>query len=273
MEPQRLNHPGRLRSVHRQVPRAATLRTVFALILREMSTTYGRSPGGYLWAVAEPAVGIALMVWLFSIGFRSPPLGSNFAMFYATGLLPFFFFLMIANKVQTAIQFSKQLLAYPRVTFMDALLARFGLAVLTNAMVSYLLFLMILGLYDTRTVLDLGAVLNGYAMAATFGFGVGVLNSLLTAQSPLWGNIWGVISRPLFIVSGVIILPESIPEPYRGWLEWNPLVHVTGEVRRGFYYSYTADYVSPVFVYGTALLLTAVSLLFLRSYHRDLLER
>ena len=152
MEPQRLNHPGRLRSVHRQVPRAATLRTVFALILREMSTTYGRSPGGYLWAVAEPAVGIALMVWLFSIGFRSPPLGSNFAIFYATGLLPFFFFLMIANKVQTAIQFSKQLLAYPRVTFMDALLARFGLAVLTNAMVSYLLFLMILGLNNLERV-------------------------------------------------------------------------------------------------------------------------
>ncbi|GGA99120.1 ABC transporter permease [Allosediminivita pacifica] len=273
MEPQRLNHPGRLRSVHHQVPRAATLRTVFALILREMSTTYGRSPGGYLWAVAEPALGIALMVWLFSIGFRSPPLGSNFAIFYATGLLPFFFFLMIANKVQTAIQFSKQLLAYPRVTFMDALIARFGLAVLTNAMVSYILFLMILGLYDTRTVLDLGAVLNGYAMAATFGFGVGVLNSLLTAQSPLWGNIWGVVSRPLFLISGVIILPESIPEPYRGWLEWNPLVHVTGEVRRGFYYSYTADYVNPLFVYGTALLLTAVGLLFLRSYHRDLLER
>ena len=31
--------------------RFATARTIMALILREMSTRYGRTPGGYLWTV------------------------------------------------------------------------------------------------------------------------------------------------------------------------------------------------------------------------------
>ena len=38
----------------------ASLRCVIALMLREMATTYGRSPGGYLWVMLEPIAGIAL---------------------------------------------------------------------------------------------------------------------------------------------------------------------------------------------------------------------
>ena len=41
--------------------RFASLRAIAALVLREMSTTNGRSPGGYLWAILEPAAGIALL--------------------------------------------------------------------------------------------------------------------------------------------------------------------------------------------------------------------
>ncbi|MEL6475009.1 MAG: sugar ABC transporter permease, partial [Pseudomonadota bacterium] len=35
----------------RQRRRFASLRSIIALMLREMATSYGRSPGGYLWAV------------------------------------------------------------------------------------------------------------------------------------------------------------------------------------------------------------------------------
>ncbi len=82
--------PPQLRSIHRQVP-FATGRVVAALMLREMSTTSGRNPGGYIWSILEPVAGIALMSWIFiTIGLSSPGLGTNFAMFYATGLLPFY---------------------------------------------------------------------------------------------------------------------------------------------------------------------------------------
>ena len=43
----------------------ATFRTVSALMLREMSTRYGRSPGGYAWALLEPVGAIIVM----AIGF------------------------------------------------------------------------------------------------------------------------------------------------------------------------------------------------------------
>ena len=81
----------------------ATPRIISALILREIGTSYGRSPGGYLWALAEPVLGIALLTVIFSIGFRTPPIGVNFPLFYATGLLPFLMFVDLSNKVAQAI--------------------------------------------------------------------------------------------------------------------------------------------------------------------------
>lgn len=265
--------PPKLKSVRAHLPRAASLRTITALILREMAATYGRSPGGYVWAVLEPAAGLALLVAVFSLGFRSPPLGSNFAIFYASGLLPFLAFTSTSAKVQQAINYSRQLLSYPRVTFLDALIARFVLNLLTQAVVNTIIFTIILSMADTRTILDLPRLLNAFGMAAAIGFGVGVVNCLLISRHPVWGTVWSVIMRPLLLVSGVIILHESVPEPYSDWLAWNPVLHAVGEARRAIYYSYTGDYVSPLYAYGFALTCTALGLLFLRSYHRDLMER
>lgn len=254
-------------------PRFGTARAIGALVLREMSTTYGRSPGGYLWALLEPALGIMLLVFIFSTGFRSPPLGSNFAIFYASGVLPFLTFLTIQNKCAQAINFSKQLLGYPRVTFIDAIFARFILSLATQILVSVIIFSLILYIFDTRTILILPRLLQSYAMAASLGLGFGLITAVLTTRFPLWQSIWSVLTRPLVLVSGVIFLPEWVPDPYRSWLEWNPLVHVVGESRRAFYYSYEGEYVEPAFAYALALIGAVTGILFLRSYYRDFLER
>ena len=105
----------------------SSLRAIIALMLREMATTYGRSPGGYLWAVLEPAAGIGVLTAIFSFALVSPPIGTNFPMFYATGIVPFLAFIDVSNKIAQSIQFSKALLTYPRVTFIDAIMARFFL--------------------------------------------------------------------------------------------------------------------------------------------------
>jgi len=102
--------------------RFATARTVLALMLREMSTSYGRSPGGYLWAVLEPLGSIILLSLGFALIARHPPIGTNFILFYATGFLPFALFQDVSHSIARCISYSRALLAYPAVTWMDALL-------------------------------------------------------------------------------------------------------------------------------------------------------
>ncbi len=256
-----------------ELPKFATARAILALILREMTTTYGRSPGGYVWAVLEPTLALLVLVAIFSLGFRTPPIGTNFAIYYASGLLPFFMFTSVFGNISQSINFSSQLLAYPRVTFWDAVVARLILTVLTQLMIAYLIFSVILLTAETRTILELPVILSAFAMAAILGLGIGLLNCVLTSRYAIWHTVWSVLTRPLILISGVILPPSSIPQPYRGWLEWNPLLHVVGQSRKGFYYSIDSAYVDLRYAILVAAICGFFGLLFLRRFFRDNLER
>lgn len=248
----------------------SSLRAISALVLREMSTTNGRSAGGYLWAIAEPVAGIMLLTLCFSLVLKMPPIGTNFAVFYATGIVPFMFYMNIQAKVAQSVQYSKALLAYPAVTFMDALLARMVMNGITQLLVAYLIFAALLVFQDTRTDPQAGGIALALLMAFAFGAAVGAMNCFLNAAFPWWMQVWAILNRPLFLVSCVIFIFDDIPQPFRDYLWWNPLVHIIGQTRKSFYPSYAGDYVSPAYVLGMSLLIYAIGLALLIRYHRDL---
>ena len=251
--------------------RFATVRAVLALMLREMATTYGRSPGGYLWAVLEPVGGIAILTLIFSFGFNAPSLGANFPIFYATGVLPFMIFNSVCNRVSTALLFSKSLLAYPAVTFVDALIARFIVNTVTQAMVAYVVFGGILMIYETRTLPDPVLIAQSLGLTAALALGVGTLNAYLIARFAVWQVVWSILTRPLFLISGIFFLFNAMPHPMRDVVWFNPLIHVVGIMRAGFYPTYNAEYTSMAYVVLVSLVTFAAGLLLLRRSHRDLL--
>lgn len=253
--------------------RLASLRAVFALVLREMSTTYGRSPGGYLWAILEPVAALALLSAIFAVLFRSPPLGNNFPLFYASGVLPFTFFMSTSNKIAQALTFSRQLLAYPTVTYIDTIIARFVLALLTDLMVCYIVFAGILMIFDTRVIPDLMVMAVAILLAEILGLGLGTLNCYISTRFPVWLRIWSILMRPMLILSGVLFVFDSIPQPYRDWLWFNPLVHVIGWMRHGLYTTYDADYVSIPYVLAISGICMATGLTLLHRNYRMLLQR
>lgn len=248
-----------------------TPRVVTALILREMSTTYGRSPGGYLWTIVEPLGGVIMLSLAFSLMVRNPPLGVSFPLFYATGVLSIGMFNDVSGKVGSTIRFSKPLLAYPAVTFADALLARLLLNGMTQLVVMYLIYGGIMALYDTRAVVDYGHIVTAICMAMTLGIGVGSFNCFLGSIFPLYERLWSIATRPLLLVSGVFYTFDSLPDNVQAILIYNPLVHVIGEMRRGFYPDYAAAYVSINYVMLMGGIAGAFGLFFLRRYYRVIL--
>ncbi len=251
--------------------RFATGRAILALMLREMATTYGRSPGGYLWALLEPLGGIVILTLIFSLGFNAPSLGTNFPIFYATGILPFMMFNSVCNRVSTALLFSKSLLAYPAVTFLDAVLARFVVNAVTQMMVAYVVFGGILLIYDTRTLPAPLLIAQSLALSALLALGIGTLNAYLIARFAAWQMIWSILTRPLFLISGIFFLFNAMPEAVQDYIWFNPLIHVVGIMRAGFYPTYDAGYVSVIFVLLVSSVTFAAGLLLLRPAHRDLL--
>ena len=252
--------------------RFKTVRTVTALVLREMTTTYGRSPGGYVWAVLDPIGGIVMLSVVFSFLINKPALGTNFSLFYATGFLPFMMYTDLAAKIMGAIQFSRPLLAYPGVTWLDAVLGRFILNALTQVAVFCLVCGGIVVLFRTGAILDMVAILNALAMTAALGLGIGTLNCFLGEVFAVWRTVWSILNRPMFIISGVFFLYDAMPRIARDVLWYNPLTHVIAEMRRGFYGTYDPGFVTPLYVYGFALVSLVFGMVFLSRYHRDILN-
>jgi capsular polysaccharide transport system permease protein len=233
-------------------PRFQRLRVIAALALRGMDTRFGRSAGGYLWAVAEPLGGIVLLALVFSLAVRSPPIGTSFMLFYATGIIPFRMFNSMSGAVSSAISANRGLLAYPVVKPLDAVFARFALNFMTDFLVATLLFVGIIRFSAVTVNLDLAAVAGAFTLTALLGLGIGTLNCVLFGLFPTWKNFWSVLTRPLFFLSGIFFLFEAVPLPFRDFVWYNPIVHLIGMMRAGFYGSYHADYVSVPYVLGIA---------------------
>lgn len=252
-----------------------TGRSVLALMLREMSTTYGRSPGGYLWSLLEPIGGILILTFVLSSGLklRSPSLGVSFAFFYATGMLPFITYVRTQQKVSQSISYSRQLLHYPTVTFFDAIVAR----LLTNLVTSFIVFSIIMSALilsvETRAIIDPVSIALAFAMLAAFALGIGIIHTILIPMFPIYASIWSILTTPLFFSSGVIYIYEELPHFGRSVLWYNPIIHITGMMRRGFFGQYEASFVSPLYVFSVSLVLIVVGYVIVGRYYRRIVDQ
>jgi len=105
------------------------------------------------------------------------------------------------------------------------------------------------------------------------GLGIGTLNCALGGLYPLWDITWNILTRPLFIASGIFFLYDTMPPLARDILWYNPLIHVVGLMRTGFYPTYTAAYINEVYVLSVALISLMMGLILLGRYHREILNR
>lgn len=254
-------------------PRFQMGRIIFALMLREISTTYGRSVGGYVWAVLEPVLGIALLAIVFAMTIHKPALGTNFALFYASGFLPFIMFNDMTNKTAASIRFSRPFLAYPSVTFIDTLIARILLNALTHTFVIALVIGGILAIYQLPMDFRIGPMVGALLMVMIIATGVGTLNCYLMMTFPVWERIWSILTRPLFLISGVLFTFDMVPQSAKAILWYNPLIHCVGMFRHGLYPTYLGAYLNPWYVVIIGIVLLFFGLLLLMRNHRQMLER
>ncbi|MEI4195839.1 ABC transporter permease [Roseovarius sp. E0-M6] len=255
------------------MPPFTATRATSALILREMASTFGRTPGGYVWAVLEPVAAVGLLAGIFALAFDRPPLGRDFALFYASGYLPFVFYSDLAQKIGVALRFSRPLMTYPAISWWDALAARFILNTLTHLVVVALVLAALFAWSGIPVSLNLPALGGALGLAAALGAGLGVLNAYLFEAWPIWERAWAILNRPLFILSGVLFLPDAVPRPYDAWLWLNPLVHVISQMRAGLYVGYRPEELSPLYVLVVAGIAMAFGLLLLRRAASEIMAR
>ena len=176
------------------------------------------------------------------------------------------------NATARAVKSNSGLLTYSVVTTLDAIFAKYIFSVVTMFLISLVLYPTVILFFHVPVNLDLGAITVAFFLSSLLGLGIGTLNCVLFGFFPTWNNIWRVLTRPLFFLSGVLFLYESMPPVVQRVLWWNPVVHVISLMRSGFYSEYDPQFISYSYVIGIALGSFLVGGYLLRRHSAYLIE-
>lgn len=243
-----------------QAAAATQLRVVGALVLREARTRFGRSQLGYMWSVIEPVAVVATFTFISMVMGHVPPYGDSLPMFFALGALAYHFYRRVASFCSAALDANSALLGYPVVKQVDTLVARAALEVATCLLATLLLLggLVLIGGQPIPAYLERMAV--AVALLVLLGFGHGTLNAVIGQFIPSWRTVEPMLSRPLFILSGVFFVPDRMPPKLTEILAWNPILHGVELMRLGYYPDYRSPMLSVMYLFLWALGLTVVAL-------------
>lgn len=260
------------RPVDRVVSAATTqVRVIWALLLREVHTRYGKTQLGFLWAFLEPLLHLTLLGISMAMfrGVRAP-LGHHFIIFHFSAIIPYLTMIHTGSHVGAA---RKQMvvLQLPMVQLNDIFLARAILELLIGIVVSVvLLFGFYLAGYDWMPFDPLG-MLVALFWTWLLGLGLGMINAMIGTQFEAWDMVWHTICRTLYFISGVFYLPTMLPHMYLQYLIWNPMLHAIDWNRSMFYNDYHPVLTSPNYVIGWAVATIFLGLTLERALRRSAL--
>ena len=199
---------------------------VYALLLRELASRFGKSRVGFLWVLMEPVAHLVFPIAVFGFMLERTIPGVEYPVFLTYGFLPFLLFKTICLQTMEGTRANRGLLSYRQVLLMDVFVAK----ALTHCAVSASVFAVVLG----------GLVLVGFdvlppspielfgvlALTVALAFGLGMLFAALGTVSPELKSIARLIFIPLYFLSGILFPISRFPEDWLPWLAINPVLHL-----------------------------------------------
>lgn len=216
-----------------------TKAVIFALVLREFQTRFGRRRMGAFWVLLEPMLHIAFMMIMFTvIRLRTIP-GMDFPVWLLTGIVPFFLMRDISLRFMDTVTANRALFAYPNIKIFDTFVARLFVELIISATI-YAILIFILGFwfnYDVSVAYPL-RWLGSLAIGILFAFSLGIFFCVIVQVMPNSATFIRLLFMPLYFVSGIIFPIWSLPQQFLPWLLWNPFLHIIDNIRSAVFIMY-----------------------------------
>lgn len=232
-------------------------RVIGALMLRDVQTRFGGRSANYLIAIAWPLSHISILLLIYSFAGRSAPIGQSAPLFFATGLVPFVMFNYPSRQMMLALTMNAPLLNFPIVTTTDVLFSRAILETVTSFAVVMIFAAILYGLgvdimprYPETAVTALCATLF-------LSISVGIVNSVIQIFVKVWMIGYILVMIISYITSGILFVPEFLPEKIRSVLLWNPLLQAVEWFRTAYFEGYGRQTLDKQYVVITACVLLA----------------
>lgn len=247
--------------------------SVRTLMLREMMARFGRHEIGYLWAILEPMMHVAVFSLIFYFIRARDSLGMNVVLFVATGVIPLFIYLKTYSHLTNALKQNRPLLNHSRVQPMDIYLARAILEFFTQLFV-FIVFISFIYLFvDKYSFGSAWSVLVNMFGLWIFGIGAGLTLGSLVVFAESIKNVMDGVNRLVYITSGVFFTLDMMPASVAEYLAYNPLLHFVDGVRGNFSPLMGGSRVDIGYGFAWAAAVLALGLIADRALRRRVLDR
>ncbi len=210
-------------------------RVIWALTLRETVTRFGREGLGMLWMIAEPALFVIGVMIIFSFIETGYPYGISPAEWLAVSYPTLLFWRNGSGRVIKAIEVNRALLHHQPIRPMDIIYARILLEFGSAAAVFLFLFpiFIVIGICHIPSNLFIMAL--GYLLIIWFSFGFVLIMAGLAELNETIEKTSHIILYLMLPFSGVFIPTFLVPEPYRGYLLYFPLIDAVDYFHHGYF--------------------------------------
>jgi ABC-type polysaccharide/polyol phosphate export systems, permease component len=248
----------------RTLVRYATVqrRVIWALVLREIMTRYGRQNIGFLWLFVEPMLFTLIIaaIWTATKAIHGSDL--PIVAFALTGYSALFLWRNIPNRCFGALESNKSLLFHRQVQIPDVYWARIFLELLagTTSLVA-----LGIGFWAFEFLLppeDAFQVLGGWLLLGWFAAGLGLTLGGLSEKFDAVAKLWPPMTYALLPFSGAAFIADALPEEAREIVLYLPMLNCVEIIREGWFGSkmtahYDAGY---VMVFNAVLTFVGIAL-------------
>lgn len=240
-------------------------RVIYALLIRELLTRYGRNNFGFLWLILEPML-FTLAVTAIWTATRSVH-GSDLPIvaFAVTGYSSMMMWRNMPGRCIGALSSNKSLLFHRQVRPLDVYLARTLLEFVGSSAAFVFLIAAFWSVEWMNLPEDALQVLGGWLMLAWFGMGLAWLLGTLSERSDLVEKLWSPLSYLLFPFSGAAFIADSLPERVRETMLYLPMLNCVEFIREGYFGSKMTAHYDMEYVAIFNLCLTFMALVLVRA--------
>ncbi|MGZ4954210.1 MAG: ABC transporter permease [Methylobacter sp.] len=249
---------------------------IFSSIKTELRSKFVRSRLGGLWMILNPLSQVLIFAFVLSavLSAKLPGIDNQYAyaIYLMAGTLGWSLFAEIVNRCLTLFIDNGNLLkklVFPKIAL--------PLIVTGSALVNnILLFAAILAIFGVLghppgTALIWLPVLMAVTIALALGLGLalGVLNVFIRDI----GQVVPVIMQFVYWFTPIVYMANIIPEQYRGWLVYNPMIPIITGYQNVLLYNREPEWAGLVVIALIAIALLAFSLLLFRKASPEMVDQ
>lgn len=214
---------------------AIQCRVVWAMVMRETITMYGREGLGVLWIIAEPALFVIGVMVIFSFMDAGYINNISPAEYLAVSYPTLLFWRNGTSKTLKAIDVNRALLHHQSIRPIDVIYARIILSFASAAAAFFVLYPVFTFLGITCLPYDWFEFALGYLLVIWFSFAFVMIMSSLSELSESIEKTSHIIMYLMLPFTGVFFPLYIVPEPYRDWLLRFPLIDAVELFHAGYF--------------------------------------